>query len=155
MYEEKQLSFFANVGNLVEPTTQQTFLDKEVELPTSIFAHNYAQRAAQSQDPNNDGASGILGRAFTSLQDRWRCCDGCNDAEADDVWGDTCVEGGSCPSRYLRTSTFCGKGVLVLQGPKRFLKIVLYPSTWWTRRTALCCITTATHWATRSRTSRR
>jgi uncharacterized protein (DUF1800 family) len=109
MYEEKQLSFFANVGNLVEPTTQQTFLDKEVELPTSIFAHNYAQRAAQSQDPNNDGASGILGRAFTSLQDRWRCCAGCNDAEADDVWGETCVEGGSCPSGSCEPVPFAAR----------------------------------------------
>ena len=109
MYEEKQLSFFANVGNLVEPTTQQTFLDKEVELPTSIFAHNYAQRAAQSQDPNNDGASGIWGEPSRRSRIGGGAAMDVNNAEADDVWGETCVEGGSCPSGTCEPVPFAAR----------------------------------------------
>ena len=70
LYESGEAAFFANVGNLVEPTTQQTFLEKSVELPTSIFAHNYAQRAAANLDPNRNDAGGVVGRAFEALQNR-------------------------------------------------------------------------------------
>lgn len=70
LYDRGDAAFLANVGELIEPTTRQQYFDGSVELPTSLFAHNFAQRAAQNVDANTAHADGILGRVFSALEKR-------------------------------------------------------------------------------------
>jgi len=40
MFDDGDLSFIANVGSLVEPTTREQYLDGSVALPYGLFSHN-------------------------------------------------------------------------------------------------------------------
>ena len=62
LYKDGQLAFVANIGNLIEPTTRETYLDGSVKLPPGTFAHNLATRSNQNLQPQNDNAKGVLGR---------------------------------------------------------------------------------------------
>jgi len=65
MFDDGDLLFFANTGDLTKETTKENYL-KDTE--STLFAHNHMQRAAQRIDPlkAKDG-TGILGRMRDAL----------------------------------------------------------------------------------------
>jgi len=67
MYKAGKSAWVANVGSLVEPTTEQQFRDKSVKLPPSLFAHNIQQRLMHNVHAQYSAATGILGRAMAAL----------------------------------------------------------------------------------------
>merc|ERR1719203_1460610 len=60
LYNSKDLSFFANVGFLIEEVTKENWLEK---TKTQLFAHNILQKDTQQMDPFDfaDG-TGVIGR---------------------------------------------------------------------------------------------
>ena len=94
----------------MEPTTQQTFLDKEVELPyVHLRAQLRSKRCPVAGPEQRRGFGYSWGGPLLPYRMGWRCCAGCNDAEADDVWGETCVEGGSCASGTCEPVPFAAR----------------------------------------------
>ena len=67
MYNNGDAAFFANVGTLVEPMTKAEYLAKEKLRPPSLFAHNVQQKVTQSMHPQDNVATGVLGRIVNVL----------------------------------------------------------------------------------------
>jgi len=75
MYNEGDLSFLANVGQLVEPVTLDDWLNKRKQLPLSLGDHRCGQNGdhrggqndAQRVYPQNSAAEGVLGRIMNVL----------------------------------------------------------------------------------------
>ncbi|SET75463.1 DUF1501 domain-containing protein [Thalassotalea agarivorans] len=49
LFNNGELSFICNTGNLLAPTSRQQFLDKSVALPPQLFSHSDQQRQFQSE----------------------------------------------------------------------------------------------------------
>jgi len=52
MFNQEELSFICNTGNLVEPTTREQFKNKTVSLPPQLFSHADQQKQYQSEPTN-------------------------------------------------------------------------------------------------------
>jgi uncharacterized protein (DUF1501 family) len=52
MFNQGELSFICNTGNLVEPTTREQFENKTVSLPPQLFSHADQQKQYQSEPTN-------------------------------------------------------------------------------------------------------
>lgn len=49
MFNDQELSFICNIGNLVKPTTRQSILDKTAVLPPQLYSHSDQQVQFQSE----------------------------------------------------------------------------------------------------------
>ncbi len=67
MFNNQELSFICNVGNIIKPVTRTEFLDKTAELPPQLFSHADQQRQYQSQ-PTAFFSSGWGGRMAEALE---------------------------------------------------------------------------------------
>jgi len=68
LFEAGELSFIANIGTLIKPTTREGYSNKEPgQRPSGVFAHNHMQRVAQTVDAVDKTAQGILGKMLTRL----------------------------------------------------------------------------------------
>ena len=67
MWDAGELSFYANVGCLIEPLTKQEFRDKTKRIPSSLGSHAHQTKTAQSVHASFSGAKGILGRMVDAL----------------------------------------------------------------------------------------
>ena len=52
MYSDNELALIANAGALVEPTTQQQYVDRSVSLPLGLFSHLDQFNHFQTAQPN-------------------------------------------------------------------------------------------------------
>jgi len=62
LFESGRLSFVANVGPLIEPTSKEQFLNKTVRIPPQLFSHKDQQEQWQSLRGENLYGSGWGGR---------------------------------------------------------------------------------------------
>jgi hypothetical protein len=62
LYNEGDVAFLTNVGALVEPMTKAEYLSSQRQRPPSLFAHNVQQKVCQSMHPQDNVATGVLGR---------------------------------------------------------------------------------------------
>ena len=72
LWDAGQVSWFANIGSLVEPITIENFNTKNKDgrptrLPPSLFGHDTQQRQCQSVHADSTGAKGVLGRMMEAL----------------------------------------------------------------------------------------
>ncbi len=70
LYDQGDAAWIANMGALVEPCSKQEYVDKSVQLPPSLFAHNIMQRSAQNLHPQYSSADGVVGRMHSVMQER-------------------------------------------------------------------------------------
>lgn len=62
LFNDGKISFLANVGTLVEPTTIASYKNGSVTLPRSLFSHNDQQREWQTSVPQFNLKTGWAGR---------------------------------------------------------------------------------------------
>ena len=67
LYEEGDASFFANIGNLIEPITVAEYNSKTKQIPMGLFAHNTQVEHSQAVHPQRGDAKGVLGRIVGAL----------------------------------------------------------------------------------------
>lgn len=67
MYDDNELSFYANVGALVEPVTKAEYRAKTRRLPGNLGSHAHQTKTAQNVHSQFTGAKGILGRMVDAL----------------------------------------------------------------------------------------
>jgi uncharacterized protein (DUF1501 family)/uncharacterized protein (DUF1800 family) len=67
LYNDEDLLFTANVGVLIEPVTQQSYLDGRAKLPPSLGAHNIMTRSVQNAFAQSVSANGVLGRLADAM----------------------------------------------------------------------------------------
>jgi len=67
LYNEGDVAFLTNVGALVEPMTKAEYLARQKQRPPSLFAHNVQQKVTQSMHPQDNVATGVLGRIVDVL----------------------------------------------------------------------------------------
>ena len=75
MYEDGDMSLFANVGTLIEPLTREEFRSKSKRIPPNLGSHSHQTKTAQNVHAGFSGAKGILGRmvdALTGQDDAYR-----------------------------------------------------------------------------------
>jgi uncharacterized protein (DUF1501 family) len=61
LFNANALAFLANVGSLVAPTTQASYLAKTLPVPANLFSHADQQQQWQTSDPARFGAPAIFG----------------------------------------------------------------------------------------------
>ena len=66
-FENKKLSFVANIGNLIKPTTRANYLDGTGTLPTQLFSHSNQQKQWQVLD-SEETKPGWAGRFADLIQ---------------------------------------------------------------------------------------
>lgn len=62
LFEEKRLSFIANIGTLVEPTNKDQYLSGGAVLPKGLLSHKDQIPHWQTSMPQHRGAKGVAGR---------------------------------------------------------------------------------------------
>lgn len=62
LFDNNKLAFLANVGNLIQPTTHQQYLDKTTALPDQLFSHNSQEDQWQILNNETRGTPGWAGR---------------------------------------------------------------------------------------------
>jgi uncharacterized protein (DUF1501 family) len=67
LWVDGDASFFANIGSLIAPTTQEQYRYNTVPLPPGLKGHDTQQRQSQSVHSANEGAKGVLGRMAATL----------------------------------------------------------------------------------------
>lgn len=67
MFNNGEMAAICNIGNLIEPTTRQSYLSNTVNLPPQLFSHSDQQRQFQSS-PTNPFRFGWGGRMAELLQ---------------------------------------------------------------------------------------
>ena len=67
LYDDGDMLFVANIGNLREPTTAATYLDGSAILPHALFSHTTQSRQAQNVHAQLLTAKGVLGRMAEAL----------------------------------------------------------------------------------------
>ena len=67
LYNNQELAVICNLGNLVAPTTKESYINQSVTLPSQLFSHIAQQHQFQS-DPMLNGAYGWGGRMAELLQ---------------------------------------------------------------------------------------
>jgi len=70
MYNSGEAAFFANAGALVEPTTQQQYLDGATSLPLGLFSHLDQFNHLQSGSPNSRSNHGWAGKIADLIGDQ-------------------------------------------------------------------------------------
>ncbi len=68
LFNTGKLSFVANVGTLVQPTSPQQYLNGSVTLPSGLFSHSDQIQQWQTSVPQTTSASGWGGRVSDILQ---------------------------------------------------------------------------------------
>ena len=68
MFNQQEMSFVCNIGNLITPTTREQYLEKSVALPPQLFSHADQQRQYQSS-PTSPFQFGWGGRMVELLTD--------------------------------------------------------------------------------------
>ena len=68
LFNDKKLSFVANVGPLVEPTTKETYQSNQAKLPLGLMSHADQFRHWQTSTPNQRINRGWFGRFADELQ---------------------------------------------------------------------------------------
>ena len=69
LYEQGEAAFVANIGNLVEPVTRESYEDGSAKLPRQPFAHNFAQKAAKTCAVKA-ASKGVLGRMLDAMSEQ-------------------------------------------------------------------------------------
>ncbi len=69
MFESGKLAFLSNVGNLVEPTTKQEYLDGTVQTPLGLFSHADQQQQWHTGRPHERTNKGWGGRIAELVND--------------------------------------------------------------------------------------
>ena len=69
LYEDGDASWFTNIGPMIEPLTVAERNAGTKRVPPSIGAHDVQQRHAQTVQPDNMNARGVLGRILKTLAD--------------------------------------------------------------------------------------
>ncbi len=69
MFNNQELAFICNIGNLVKPTTRQAILDKSAELPPQLYSHSDQQLQFQSEPvkPFRFGWGGRMAELLTDF----------------------------------------------------------------------------------------
>lgn len=67
LFAEQRASLVTNVGTLVEPTTRADVLNKRVDLPLFLYAHDHQQRQLQTGQAGNLTSTGWAGK----IADQW------------------------------------------------------------------------------------
>ena len=68
LYEERDLTFLANVGPMVEEVFDKTtYLRGEKRVPQSLFGHRQQQQATLNVKADDLAAPGVIGRIFAAL----------------------------------------------------------------------------------------
>jgi uncharacterized protein (DUF1501 family) len=67
LFNSGKVAFLTNVGTLVQPTTQQQYMNRTMPVPSSLFSHSDQQNQAQTAAPNSLGTSGWGGRVADKL----------------------------------------------------------------------------------------
>lgn len=62
LFEEKRLSFIANIGTLVQPTHKDQYLSGRAVLPKGLLSHKDQIQHWQTSLPQARGAKGVAGR---------------------------------------------------------------------------------------------
>ncbi len=70
MYDDNELAFITNAGALVEPTTQQQYLDGEATLPLGLFSHLDQFNHLQTAVPNLRSNIGWAGKIADLIGDQ-------------------------------------------------------------------------------------
>jgi uncharacterized protein (DUF1800 family)/uncharacterized protein (DUF1501 family) len=97
MYNEGDLSFLANVGQLIEPITIDDWLNKRKRVPLSLGDHRGGQNDAQSVHPQNSAAEGVMGRIMKVLVTIKNAFKG----DVYSVWGNMKAVEGSKDAPYI------------------------------------------------------
>ena len=69
LYEQGEAAFAANIGNLVEPVTRESYEDGSAKLPRQPFAHNFAVKAAKTCAVEA-ASKGVLGRMLDAMSEQ-------------------------------------------------------------------------------------
>lgn len=69
MFESGKLAFLSNVGNLVEPTTKQDYLDGTVQTPLGLFSHADQQQQWHTGKPHERTNKGWGGKIAELVND--------------------------------------------------------------------------------------
>lgn len=69
MFESGKLAFLSNVGNLVEPTTKQDYLDGTVQTPLGLFSHADQQQQWHTGRPHERTNKGWGGKIAELVND--------------------------------------------------------------------------------------
>ena len=69
LYEQGEAAFAANIGNLVEPVTRESYEDGSAKLPRQPFAHNFAVKAAKTCAVKA-ASKGVLGRMLDAMSEQ-------------------------------------------------------------------------------------
>ena len=67
IFNQKKLAFVANVGMLVQPTTQAQYQHQTAKIPTDLFNHGGQQSQWQTSTPNSTAQTGWGGRAADQM----------------------------------------------------------------------------------------
>eukprot|EP01043_Picozoa_sp_COSAG02_P000106 COSAG02_NODE_2_length_75708_cov_87.013953_9_plen_2901_part_00 len=67
MWDAGDLSFYANVGCMIEPLTKDEYRAKTKRIPSNLGSHAHQTQTAQSVWASYSGAKGILGRMVDAL----------------------------------------------------------------------------------------
>jgi len=68
LYDQNKLAIIANIGNLLEPTTREQYLNKLVSLPSQLFSHSDQSIQWQQLQGRGNGEEGWGARAASYLQ---------------------------------------------------------------------------------------
>jgi len=68
LFNNGQVALVANVGTLVQPTSQQQYMNRLLPIPSSLFSHSDQQNQWQTSVRNSAGNSGWAGRAADMTQ---------------------------------------------------------------------------------------
>ncbi len=73
LFDDEKLAMIANVGTLVEPTTREQYLNKEVDVPAQLFSHSDQSiqwQQLQGRDRATEGWGARTAEYLSGLQDR-------------------------------------------------------------------------------------
>ncbi|WP_031499436.1 DUF1501 domain-containing protein [Bryobacter aggregatus] len=67
IFAQGRLALVANVGNLVQPTSRQQFLQAAVKVPSNLFSHADQVVQMQTATPGGSGGTGWAGRTADAM----------------------------------------------------------------------------------------
>ena len=70
LYVDNEAAIIANAGCLMRPTTKEEYLEGSSINPPQLFAHNTQQKSAETLEPQNAFADGVVGRLLKALDDQ-------------------------------------------------------------------------------------
>lgn len=69
LYDQGELALIANIGNLIHPTTQEQYQNKEVSVPAQLFSHSDQSVQWQQLQGRDSGEEGWGAKAVDFLTD--------------------------------------------------------------------------------------